>query len=428
MTLHYEFPYIENIRDVLPHLDDNFRVVEKDGLTFINYKQMGNDVFPPLREQTPCQDFDLQARIDSENYGPAVRRECRGLVFDTHTGDLVSRPLHKFFNAGEREDVALHLIDVDLPHDVLEKLDGSMIRPLPGVGGFRWGTKMGITDVGMLAEEFVAANAQDGPDYHGIAAACVAAGKTPIFEFCSRGNRVVIDYPVSTMVLLAVRDNYSGNYMPRIALRALAESYDCPVVDNVDVRGMVAKRYGPSRFTNIERGVADVRADEEGEGKIIVFANGHAVKIKGDKYVRVHRAKDMMRSEMRLLDLFFNEELDDLLATIDLDDQNRIWAYMESFKNEMNHFAERINTFYGYVRAEFETKKDFALSEKSTTFGPVMKSLMFGLWDGKIADAYDAADKTIRNSLTSETKFAATKEAIGIETGWDAVWANDVEE
>jgi RNA ligase len=430
MTLHYPFPRIQNIRDVLPYIDDNFRVVVKDELTFINYLMMGNEVFPAMITQPDSEASEHTIKVF--NHRAAIRRECRGIVFNTATGDIVSRPFHKFFNAGEREDVALHLIDIDRPHQILEKLDGSMLRPLYLSGGFRWGTKMGITDVGMLAEDYVARKEAEGDrSYRHIAAYCEGEGKTPLFEFCSRRSRIVVDYPVETMVLLAIRDNITGAYMKRWEVRSLAGTFGCPVVDTVDVDGVqipdvIAFIAGVS---DLDTFMETTRASEEGEGQIIVFDDGHCVKIKSDKYVRVHRAKDMMRSEMRLLDLFFNDELDDLLATIDQADQNRVHAYLENFDNEANHLSDRIDVTYRYVRATYETKKDFALSTYAQDILNVtFKGLMFSLWDEKFADANDAARSVVHNGMSSETKFAAMKLSLKLDTGWDEIWAKDVME
>ncbi|KMR26836.1 hypothetical protein EV34_14995, partial [Staphylococcus aureus] len=66
--------------------------------------------------------------------------------------------LHKFFNISENDGVSLDKVDLNRSHLFMEKLDGSMIRPFLLSSGIRWGTKMGITDVSMQAEEFVAKN------------------------------------------------------------------------------------------------------------------------------------------------------------------------------------------------------------------------------------------------------------------------------
>ena len=50
-VMHYEFPIIRHINDVLPHVQENksFIVAERDDYTVINYVMMGNDTFPPIR-------------------------------------------------------------------------------------------------------------------------------------------------------------------------------------------------------------------------------------------------------------------------------------------------------------------------------------------------------------------------------------------
>ena len=89
----YDFPVINNYSDVEPFIDDCFIVKEKNGVRFINYKNMSPETFPPV--------------VD---YGTAVRREFRGIAFDVETGSVLSRPFHKFFNMNERpetEDLTL---------------------------------------------------------------------------------------------------------------------------------------------------------------------------------------------------------------------------------------------------------------------------------------------------------------------------------
>jgi RNA ligase len=423
MSLNYTFPIIRTLDDVLPYIDDNFRVVEKDGWTFINYNMMGLDVFPEM-----VSNPTTQIEIDHNHYA-AVRRECRGIIFDTASREIVSRPFHKFFNAGERASVALDKIDVSLPHVVLEKLDGSMIRPLYVGGGFRWGTKMGITDVGMKAEEFVARRLGQGDaSYLGVADYCRINGLTSLFEFCSRSTRIVVDYPVDRMVLLAIRENVSGKYLSRDELQFIAAAFDVPLVDNLDFLGRTFSAPAPVGVADMDKFMDVVKDRTEGEGKIVLFDNGHAVKVKSDWYVRIHRAKDMMRSEMRLLDLVFNQELDDLLSALPEEDCARIDKYLKSYLVEWEHLRDVIDYRYDNVREVFKTKKDFALSDTAAGLSQTFKGIMFGMWDGKYETASEAATTIVRNSMTSESKFAAMKVAINFDTGWDEIWAAETEE
>lgn len=106
----YDFPQINHISDVLPHIDgrDEFRVMEKEGYTVITYAVAFEETFK----------WD-----DNDSVGSLIRRECRGISFN-QDGVLISRPYNKFFNVGEREETQLNKINLYEPHIVLEKLDG----------------------------------------------------------------------------------------------------------------------------------------------------------------------------------------------------------------------------------------------------------------------------------------------------------------
>ena len=204
--MNYEFPVIQHLDDVLPAIEgrDEFVVAKRDWGTVVNYLVSMADTFPEVR--TTGGSVKMREEADRIK---AIRRECRGLLFYPD-GRIMSRRLHKFFNVNERDETAAHKIDLGQPHVILEKLDGSMITPVYTDAGVRWGTKMGITTVSMLAEEFVAQR----PQYQRMAEWCLENGKTAIFEWTSRKQRIVVDYPEDNLVLIAVRDNVTGEYLP----------------------------------------------------------------------------------------------------------------------------------------------------------------------------------------------------------------------
>ena len=193
--MNYQFPEIRSIHDVLPHIEgrSEFIVAERDFGTVINYVVAMADT------------FDMAGPDD---LGGAIRRECRGLKFHPD-GTIGARPFHKWFNINEREETQQHVVDLSLPHVIMEKLDGSMIHPMMVDGNVRWMTKMGITEVALQAEEFVAENTK----YLDFACWCITNKLTPLFEWCSRKQKIVIDYPEDKLVLLAVRDNVTGEYL-----------------------------------------------------------------------------------------------------------------------------------------------------------------------------------------------------------------------
>jgi RNA ligase len=192
--MNYEFPYINNISDVLPAIEgrDEFVVAAKEGYTVINYNVMMADTFPDVVLADPDRP-DLAAIARNA----MIRRECRGIIFDSETGEILRRPFHKFFNVNEREETQDHAVDLSRPHAILEKLDGSMIAPFIVNGQMIWGTKMGATDVAKPVEEYV----KNNPNYRQFAEYVIERGYTPIFEWCSRKQRIVLDYKEDLYVI-----------------------------------------------------------------------------------------------------------------------------------------------------------------------------------------------------------------------------------
>jgi tRNA splicing ligase len=181
--MHYQFPKVSHIDPFLKAID-------------------GSDEFIVKRDSVS----DSQ-----EAYNAALRRECRGIEFDIETGDLVTRKYAKFFNVNQTPETQMHAIDWSQPHWILEKLDGSMITPFrKNDGNIQWHTKMGYTEVSLPVNKFV----ETHPEYIKFAHYCIDNGWTPIFEWCSRQQKIVIDYPEEKLILTAIRDNVSGEYLP----------------------------------------------------------------------------------------------------------------------------------------------------------------------------------------------------------------------
>ena len=193
--MNYKFPNIRTIDDVLPHIEgrEEFIVAEREGYKVINYVVAMADT------------FDMSGPND---LGGAIRRECRGLKFYSD-GKIAARFMHKWFNVNEREETQINKIDFTKSHTIEVKEDGSAIHPMRVNGYIRWMTKMGITEVAMQAEEYVAKN----PKYKKFAEYCIDNKLTPSFEWCSPFNQIVVPYEQDKLVLLCLRHNITGQYI-----------------------------------------------------------------------------------------------------------------------------------------------------------------------------------------------------------------------
>jgi RNA ligase len=305
----------------------------------------------------------------AENELAAIRRECRGILFYPD-GRLMMRRLHKFFNVNERDETQQHLVDLSQSHVILEKLDGSMITPVVVDDAIRWGTKMGITDVSMGAELFVAKH----PNYAEFADLHIDRGQTPIFEWCSRKQRIVVDYPQDRLVLIAIRDNHTGEYKSYEQMRTYAESYEIDLV----------KAY-PGTGDSMAHLIAETRAMEDAEGWIIRFDDGHMVKIKGEWYVRIHKTKDNLTHEKNVVDLLVSEKMDDAKAFMLADDRERVEQFERDFWNGIAIQVDAYDKYFGMVVSTGLDRKRFALEWMPTIKDqdPHASTIVFGLFDGK---------------------------------------------
>lgn len=419
MTLHYQFPTITCLSDVLPAIKDcpEFIVVKKEtGITVVNYVMVGKDTFPPVVPPYHCVDGTMcdnpicYGECTGEQWRDetaAIRRECRGLIFDTESGALIARRLTKFFNLGEREDTTT--IDVSRPHVILEKLDGSMVTPFPVKNdGIRWGTKMGITGVSMQAECFVATR----PEYDMLAKGCFESGVTPIFEWCSNKQRIVVDQPEDRLVLLHLRWTKGGNYLPRPSVERFGKIYDIPIVRTFPVL---------TGWTSLDQMVQGVRAAEGTEGVVICFDDGHMVKVKSDWYVSLHRVKASIEKERDVARLIVTDKTDDLVPLLSDSDKARLAEYTDTVFHDVQHFAIGVSGIIGGARANETTRKQFAMNSKYLL--PAMKASCFHLWDEEITSVYAKAiewahNYIARNSLSNESFINRAKQILLIAE-WD---------
>ena len=323
--MNYEFPLIRNIADVLPAIEgrDEFVVAEKEGYTVINYNVMMADTFPDV---CYMREVGMGLLLDGDDMSQpaptamalmrdknaAIRRECRGIIFDSKTGEIIRRPFHKFFNVNEREETQDHVIDLSRPHAILEKLDGSMIAPFIVNGQMIWGTKMGATDVAKPVEEFV----KNNPHYEKVARECIRYNMTPIFEWCSRKQRIVLDYKEDQLILTALRDMHTGEYSRHAAL-----------VDNCrDINIPVVRAFEPQ--SDMKAFLEYVHDLEDLEGFVVRFDDGHMLKLKCHWYLQIHKAKEAILQDRNIVEIILDEKLDDIKAHLPAEDRDRLVQFL----------------------------------------------------------------------------------------------------
>lgn len=389
--MNYKFPSIETIDDVLPYVKDReeFVVAERDFGTVINYVVAMSDT------------FDME---DENDLGGAIRRECRGIIFDKE-GKIMSRPFHKFFNVGEREETQTRAIDITQSHVIMEKMDGSMIRPILFDGHLRLATKMGVTEVSMQAEQWLAKQDRVYTEWL-YSYMSDGEGYTPLFEWVSPDNQIVLSYDKADLVLLAIRNNVTGEYLD---LREELEEIDCPFT--------VVPQYG-SVDGNLGDYIARQRHAENREGDVIAFADGHRLKVKNDWYVRIHKALDRVRFDRNIVDLILNEEIDDVVPMMPQTEIDRVrdfeTRFWNAFKSKETHLLELYDVV-GREDTKYPTRKQVA-----TEFMPKYvkdkadASFIFRMLDGN--DLRDLLLNHIEKQISSNTKWDVCAKWLGLQS------------
>ena len=313
------YPIIRKIEDVLPHIEgeDEFLQIDKGSYKVIDYKYTNPDTFGKIGTLTSD-----------------IRRECRGIIFDSD-GNLIRRPFHKFFNLNEKPSEKLN---TDLNHKVLHKYDGSMIAPFRVDGHVRLGTMLGITDISNQAEEFMA----DNKRFWEFVEICTLSGNTPIFEWCSRMNRVVLDYEEPKLVLLAIRKNTSGKYVNFKEVQSIAQSWDLECAIEQEAWSVDQK---------------------DTEGVVLLFDSGKMLKVKTDWYVELHKVVSQIDKDHKVAQLILDNKMDDIIAKLEGFHMERINKYSDEFYKLFHNKVEKLEEIVGEAKRLYgDDRKQIALN------------------------------------------------------------------
>ena len=240
-------------------------------------------------------------------------REARGLVFDKN-GNILSRPLHKFFNLNQTQDVNFKSLDWSKVSRIMNKMDGSMIHSVKAIdnikslnvdSNFTLKSKKSFeSDVAISAREFMI---KSDKKYIDLCNFCVDNNKTAIFEWTSPTARIVISYKFDDLVLLHIRDNITGEYSTRKELESLSKQYQVTLVDDYD--NLLKSLKSEADFMKF------IQETENVEGIIVQFENGEMVKVKTKWYCDRHGIMTNLR-ERDIAIMVLNESLDDIKAKL----------------------------------------------------------------------------------------------------------------
>lgn len=346
-----------------------------------------------LQELTSC--YDIECKIDedigvvllkysiSSDLKLDICRECRALILELDTYNIVCKTFNKFFNFDE-PDALLDKSNFDWNSVVVEeKIDGSLIQLYFYKGEWRISTTGNasafnapinnkditfgdlfintLRDMGVSFEQLVS----------NLNTNCYYA-----FELATPDNIVVVPHDKPTITLLAVFQNNNGTI----------EEID---KSNIQICVPFVQIYSGLKSIEYIKKVANSRNANKAEGFVIRDKAFNRFKIKSEQYVQAHKFSGEL-SFKSLLEIAMGANCDDIISILP---HNKVQQLLDMKFNiqKLKNIAQ--DTYEKYQ--SIEDQKTFALNVVSYPFSMILFNLRKGM------DINSAINKVTLEKLAS---------------------------
>lgn len=336
----------ENWRELISEKPYCIKVTEKGNLVCFKYSQ-----------------------IDSDFHNPIVR-ECRGIILEKDSWNVVAYPFKKFFNFGEE-----YADNIDWESAVVEtKEDGSLIKIYFYNDEWKIATNNTID-----AED---AELQSGP-YKNFRQLFDAAAEKCHFDFlklnryftycceiCSEFNIIICPQSEMRLIHIGTRDN-----------RTFQE-----VETNIGIPH--PQRYA---LSSLEDCIAMAKTfDFTKEGFVVKDKNYNRIKIKSEDYVKAHRMISNNKvSEEKILSLICSGEEEEFLSYFPI--YTTIFQDIKIKRDKLKYLFYEIKKEVFSLKEKGMKRKDFAQLVKNNDFSFLYflmydnSQLNFLDWENKIS-------------------------------------------
>ena len=305
-----------------------------------------------------------------------IVRECRGLILDAETFEVVSYPFNKFFNYGES-----HAANIDWSSAHVEsKIDGSICKVVNLDGNFLISTN-GVIDafkcnlpetVGCPFNSF-GELFMEGMKFYGLGKEdfprLFKPNKTYMFELTSPYNQVVVQWKDTKVWFLGERDNltfketFYGDH-------ELSKVFDIPKV------------YPIKTIDQCVAAASELPEDEE--GYVVCDKDFNRIKVKSPRYVQLHyMAGNQNWSGRRVLEILLANEVSEYVVyfpkfktAFDV-----VKAKYDAYVSELEYLKSVVDDLLGVENVSM-SKKDFAKWVFASGSRKPHSGFLFAYFDG----------------------------------------------
>lgn len=302
--------------------------------------------------------FCYQKSTTYNNDWTPFQRLCRGLVIDRETGDVVARPFDKFFGWNERKDST-----TSSPiKRVYEKLDSFLGIVYFYNGQWHMNTK-GAFASDLFGKWSFSIKNQDALD----------PTKTYMFEVLwnpPKGSKlrryIATRHSVEKVVLLAIRDKRTGEYLEHESLVEHARDVGVECVRSIDF----------SSVDDILELLPDLDAIKE--GFVVLFQDGQRFKFKGEPYLALHRTLNGIRKDW-IVELVITGRYPSFIRTVPEEFRNEVKDMKNEFVHKVEARLSEVQSILDLANTSLDRK---GFVEWVNTNHSSSKSLILALYNG----------------------------------------------
>lgn len=319
------------------------------------------------------------SQIDSPK-GVVEAEECRGLILEKLTWNVVSYPFRRFYNHSEG-----HAAKVNLNSSVLfEKVDGSLIELYHYKDKWRVATRGRLDASGSVGSAHFGYKDEsrtfsswfwEVAKKVGLSVEALFTDLNYVFEITGKANRVLTPYTEDGLRLLTVRDTKSLREADLINLVAISEEIGVPTPKVFEFKNTDHINNMLSMMPALDEGFVLCDYGQESDGSWL------RVKIKNPAYLAATRIVGGGFNDCKCLDLVLSGK------------SGEFANYFPEYRDVVNNMEAKTAAISTKLDDQFaalkplaeKSRKDFALAAVKTP----APSVMFGLLDGRFASAME---------------------------------------
>jgi len=164
-------------------------------------------------------------------------------------------------------------------------------------------------------------------------------GETPLFEYVSWDNRIVLKYSKPELRFLGCRDNQTGEFFG-----AYNYKDDFPVKKAATVSGVT-----------LDELIEKSKTEEDKEGWVVEFEDGQFIKLKTDWYFNLHgiRTMNVFREDW-VIKNYLEETLDDVVGQLDEKEDVDALKFVDRVVNAVDNYLVAVEKGVARLKKIYE--------------------------------------------------------------------------